>query len=446
MNKIELVTPCVRPENLERIASSLQQLPPGAFRWWVVLDGVELPASCQLPPEAIVLQHTDKRSMSGNAQRNHALDQMGCHANSWVHFLDDDTLMHPDWWAAIGSGALADLVLFPSELPDGQIYTLPDVLRTGQIDSSNLLIHRPLIGDLRWRLESYDADGQFIEACAARSRSRRIIRRPLGLYNALSPTTPEPSNPQAWIDVLQSHTGPKALIIEPGTDPAQLLLDQISAALLADATGAAVHFHDTPAWYPPIDSRAQALQQRNAMGFRCHCHTPAPPAANPMHVTVWRRPELFARVARWSAANPDVSINISSPHFREVLPFFSYTEALSALRAELRSGWQLFDLNPQPDRLPAIVVDLTGGPATTAQRQAISIARDRFPEAQFIEVSSPLTDYWSSWWAMAQATALVMGSSPMGLTAGLLSQGEVWACEPELLVAEGWQTIPEEGE
>ena len=91
---INIITPCSRPENLSKIAKSIN-IPKENCRWIVVHD--------TLYPFTIdtVDQHReeywikDDKSIVGNAQRNYALNLI---KDGWIYFNDDDTIIHPDLW------------------------------------------------------------------------------------------------------------------------------------------------------------------------------------------------------------------------------------------------------------------------------------------------------------------------------------------------------------
>lgn len=434
----ELVTPCIRPQNLSAIAASIP-VPSGHFRWWIVLDGVDLPAGLeqQLPVEAVVLQHTDPASVSGNAQRNHALDAMGNRAGHWVYFLDDDTLMHPDWWSVISAGAPADMISFGLQRTNGTTYTSGFASRRGTTDTGNHLFHRPFIGDRRWSLSAYGADGEFIEGMAEQKGLRRIINRGLGLYNAIQPDAQWPE-PSLLRDVFRHHTGPVSVAIEPINDPAELLANQLGGALFADDTGAELFFFSVPQWSAQIPAHQQAPEHRWAMGFRNASFRTMPPADNAMDTSVLQRPDLFARLVTWLANNPSASVAIAGGDFLHVLSLYEQTPAWSQLAAELRAGWQLFRLD-EPQAAASVVVDATAWTASIDQTQHLQsltatpkhwiwcALTSTVPPPDIgvaWDIRGPGADYWATWQQMVIAETFVTWGGAMGIVAKLLRNDE----------------------
>ncbi|MDB4587715.1 glycosyltransferase family 2 protein [bacterium] len=430
----ELVTPCIRPENLGLIADSIC-IPSGGFRWWIVLDGVELSDEVRrvLPPEAVVLHHTDVRSVSGNAQRNHALDMMGNQSGHWVYFLDDDTVMHPEWWSWISAGSSADWISFGMQRSDGTLYTDGFARRKGRTDTGNHVFHRPLIGDKRWSLAAYGADGQFIESLAESPCSFRLINRPLSCYNAIERLGPLPE-PVAWRDAFRRHNGPVFWVVEPSTDPAFLIAAQVSAALLADDTGGEVFFYGLLESASPFRGVTKPSEHRWAMGFRNNRMKSLPVADNPMHIAVLNRPELFDRLVVWMADNPEASISVTGADYFHTLPLYENTVLMARMGAELRSGWQLFPLD-EPLEAGCVMVDSaawTGSAEQVATLQGLKGIGKRWVWSALQaglapcdmgvtwEVWGPEANYWARWRLMVQAETFVTWGGAMGFVTKLL--------------------------
>ena len=62
---------------------------------WILLEPVAIPArNAYEIPDEVIFFHDDK-SVVGHAQRNTAIERI---SGGHVYFLDDDTIMHPDFW------------------------------------------------------------------------------------------------------------------------------------------------------------------------------------------------------------------------------------------------------------------------------------------------------------------------------------------------------------
>lgn len=185
---IVIVTPCSRPENLEKIKKSIN-LP---CRWIIVYDS---DIAIKKFNDPWIIELNIKGGISGNLQRNMALDYV--EKNEWVYFLDDDNLLHPDFIKIKeGHEAIAYLYkdsftlpfgyLFPQEMPDGNIRMLDkNNIKVCFIDQAQYLLHMSLIGQKRFT-QQYEADGIFIEGIYKEYCDKIIIAvEPVCYYNKL---------------------------------------------------------------------------------------------------------------------------------------------------------------------------------------------------------------------------------------------------------------------
>ena len=166
MDRLTIVTPCSRPQNLPLMAESIK---PGRSLfdviWMVIFDNGECP-----------------QSEVGNYQRNCALEAI---KDGLVYFLDDDTLIHPELFdelAKVKTGAVA----FGQVLNGGIRYASPATMKVCQIDMGQVAIQREVIGDARFALGVYEADGIFIQAVYGNNpEAWSFIEKPLCYYNKL---------------------------------------------------------------------------------------------------------------------------------------------------------------------------------------------------------------------------------------------------------------------
>lgn len=175
---LNIITPCSRPYNLQKIAESIN-IPRGFYRWIVVHDSETIPDSpdnC----EAYAVKVSD--SQSGNGQRNFALNLV---KQGYVYFNDDDTLIHPDLWDNV-KDLNADFIHFMQENENG-IRLDGKIVQIGKIDSHNFLTNSDIIGEDRWILNRYDADGYFAKEMYNKALTKVYIPKVLSFYNALRP-------------------------------------------------------------------------------------------------------------------------------------------------------------------------------------------------------------------------------------------------------------------
>jgi len=175
---LNIITPCSRPDNLNEVSKSIN-IPPEHYRWIVVFDSTEVPknvpSNCE--PYAVKV----KGSVSGNAQRNYALDLI---TQGHIYFNDDDTVVHPDLWNNI-KDLTNDFIHFDQEEKDGSIRLRQSKARLSYIDSHNFIVHRTIAGDERFVLHRRDADGVFAENCYNKCKNSKYIPKVLSTYNAL---------------------------------------------------------------------------------------------------------------------------------------------------------------------------------------------------------------------------------------------------------------------
>lgn len=175
---INIITPCVRKENLKHISQSIS-IPTDRYKWYVVFDSENIPDG--IPDNCIPYAVKVDGSTSGNGQRNHALDLI---TSGYVYFNDDDTIIHPDFWEAV-KDCTEDFISFKQVNKDGSLRLHGNNVSRNHIDSHNFLLTRDLIGDVRWVIHEYSADGIFAEECYKKASTKLYIPKVLSTYNSL---------------------------------------------------------------------------------------------------------------------------------------------------------------------------------------------------------------------------------------------------------------------
>lgn len=175
---LNIITPCARPYNLHTIAKSIN-IPRDSYRWIVVFDANNVPADIPTECEPYALKVIG--SIYGNGQRNHAIDKV---ESGHIYFNDDDTIIHPSLWQNV-SHLNVDFISFSQEWKDGNMRLKGDVVKVGNIDSHNFIVSKQCVGDKRWNLHEYEADGLFAQACRRKALSWEFIPKVLSVYNSL---------------------------------------------------------------------------------------------------------------------------------------------------------------------------------------------------------------------------------------------------------------------
>ena len=177
---INFITPCSRPENLIKISKSIN-LPKENYRWIVVCDSENLPKQEFIPNNCEIYLHKNKDSISGNSQRNFAIDKI---KKGYLYFNDDDTLIHPELWENV-KNLDDDFIHFQQSHKNGTIRLLTNEVAVNHIDSHNFMVSMNIVGDIRFRLNLYNADGYFASDCFKNSKNYKTIDKVLSIYNLL---------------------------------------------------------------------------------------------------------------------------------------------------------------------------------------------------------------------------------------------------------------------
>lgn len=175
---INIITPCVRPKNLKKIAKSIN-IPKSNYKWIVVCDRNFYPYLGYIPFNCRIYYYKDPNSISGNVQRNFALKKVN---KGYVYFNDDDTIIHPELWENVKSRK-EDFIYFKQQFNNSPRFS--EEVKLGNIDSHTFLVSTSIISDLKWELRLYEADFLFAMECYNRAKTKIFINKELSVYNAL---------------------------------------------------------------------------------------------------------------------------------------------------------------------------------------------------------------------------------------------------------------------
>ncbi len=177
-----IVTACSRPQNLPRILDSIVPNAPRDTLWAVIHDltsrGFDTGSLVQCRDFKVL--HTSYVSGNqgwGHQARNEWLDQ---NVLGWTYFLDDDNLLHPDFWKCMNDPKFP-VHVFAQERSPGQVKNAS--LDVCHVDLAQCVFLREAVGDLRFNLH-YEADGEFISRLASQS-AHRLRPETASYYNRL---------------------------------------------------------------------------------------------------------------------------------------------------------------------------------------------------------------------------------------------------------------------
>jgi glycosyltransferase involved in cell wall biosynthesis len=177
MNLLNIITPCSRPDNLQKIYESIN-IPKENYRWIVVFDLDELPTD--LPPTCEPYLHRHIDSRVGNAQRNYGNDLV---TTGWILYLDDDTLLHPNLWEEIKD--LSDDFIHYAQEEKGLFRLTGHRVMVEHIDMGQFIINKKIIKDHKFPLKVYQSDGIFSMLVSNETDNKKYIPKVLSYYNQL---------------------------------------------------------------------------------------------------------------------------------------------------------------------------------------------------------------------------------------------------------------------
>lgn len=181
-NKLTLITPSYRTDNLSKIKESIKF--DYIDEWIIVYDGSKITENPNLFKDFPKIKEYVYKGEGryGNPQRNYALTKVS-NENTSLYYLDDDNIVHPDLYRLINI------------LDNTKMYTFKQFERLhenniniGSIDTAMCIIPFKICKDITWSPpDKYEADGIYITACYSRCKNDHIfIDNYLCYYNKLA--------------------------------------------------------------------------------------------------------------------------------------------------------------------------------------------------------------------------------------------------------------------
>ena len=156
---------------------------------WIIVYDESVTPNAHLFDDARIQEYgCQGHSIAGNIQRNYALDLIG---DTYVYFLDDDTIMHPDMSEFLKTVEPNHIYTFDQQR-NAKEFPFTDTLKGDtiemfRIDTAMFLIDSSLIQDIRWSVDEYTADAIFITECySTHPESWIYVDRVLSYYNYLN--------------------------------------------------------------------------------------------------------------------------------------------------------------------------------------------------------------------------------------------------------------------
>ena len=190
-NKITIITPSYRVENLLNIKNSINF--KYVEEWIIVYDGSKITNN----PNLFKNQEDDKikeyvylgQGSSGNPQRNYALTKL-TNKDAILYYLDDDNIINPNIYTLLNIVEKNKMYTFNQYNPTSQ-YSENNILKGNticvrHIDTAMVIIPYQLCKDIQWIPDNYFADGYYIQDCYAINKNNHIfVDNLLSYYNSM---------------------------------------------------------------------------------------------------------------------------------------------------------------------------------------------------------------------------------------------------------------------
>ena len=160
-NKISIITPCSRIHNLFALYESIKF--DKIHKWIIVYDTTVNRYSHSFLSHKKIIEVDCKSSLNGivgNTQRNYGLSFV--EDDNYIYFLDDDNIIHPNFWKIMEELETDTIHTFNQYRDKHGNILLGNRIEINYIDTAMYIIHKNMIGNIKWQEDLYSADGKFI--------------------------------------------------------------------------------------------------------------------------------------------------------------------------------------------------------------------------------------------------------------------------------------------
>jgi hypothetical protein len=182
-NKLTIITPCCRQNNIPMLYASIQF--DKIDKWIIVYDTSHDRTYTRLyngHPQIVEVECN--AGISGNPQRNYGMTLVD---DGFIYFLDDDNIVHPDFWSIVDQ--LNCKYFYTFDQLQGHSIFYGNTIQVGRIDTAMFIVHKQHINNITWVTTRYDADGVFISDIASQNYGAHIyLNKVRAYYNFIRPT------------------------------------------------------------------------------------------------------------------------------------------------------------------------------------------------------------------------------------------------------------------
>ena len=190
---IHILTSCSRPHNITKMSTSI----PKDAHWVILYDDKIKFNEYVSNAEYIKCPST---GFVGSEARNYFFDNYHIDDNDWIYILDDDNIIHPEWYDNIK--LLLDTnysIIHWGQVNKNNSLRLSPIIKINQIDSACYMVKWKNNRKVRHDITRYNHDGIYAEECALNGEVYTINKN-LCYYNFLRNPSKPTNNIDGWFN------------------------------------------------------------------------------------------------------------------------------------------------------------------------------------------------------------------------------------------------------
>tara|TARA_B110000211_G_scaffold84701_1_gene99216 strand:+ start:870 stop:1508 length:639 start_codon:yes stop_codon:yes gene_type:complete len=182
--KLYIITPVSRIENLSKIFKSINW--NYVTKWIIVYDKKIIKKNPYLfknIPSVVELLNFTKNSIRGSGQRNTGIEYLlkEKKKNSFVYFLDDDNIIHPNFYNIYKKFKDENIYTFSQQVKIRHIRA-GNKFKLYHIDTAMFVTSLTIIKNIRWKMKTHETDYHFIKECLSKNKNRYVCINNVGCY------------------------------------------------------------------------------------------------------------------------------------------------------------------------------------------------------------------------------------------------------------------------
>ena len=182
--KLYIITPVSRIENLSKIFKSINW--NYVTKWIIVYDKKIIKKNPYLfknIPSVVELLNFTKNSIRGSGQRNTGIEYLLKEKknNSFVYFLDDDNIIHPNFYNIYKKFKDENIYTFSQQVKIRHIRA-GNKFKLYHIDTAMFVTSLTIIKNIRWKMNTHETDYHFIKECLSKNKNRYVCINNVGCY------------------------------------------------------------------------------------------------------------------------------------------------------------------------------------------------------------------------------------------------------------------------